>query len=218
VNNDIRTVEMLQATLAQTRAELASARTRMAELERAALADPLTGLPNRAAFNATLATYASGLDAFAVLMIDLDKFKPINDTYGHAAGDMVLITMSRRLRSLIVTGGIACRLGGDEFAVLAISPSPAISKLLALDVHRLMTEPIEICGEVLVVGASVGVAHAFPAEADRAVGAADWAMYRAKASGGGLCEHDPLTALPVVEQRPLIRARELRHQLEAVAA
>lgn len=209
---------MLRIALAQTRAELALTQAKLIELERAALTDPLTDLPNRAAFNATLDTYAKGLDAFATLMIDLDKFKLVNDTYGHAAGDAVLIAVAQRLRSLVVTGGIAARLSGDEFAVLAISPSPAISKLLALDVHRALAEPIEICGELLVVGASVGVAHVWPAEADRALSGADWAMYRAKAAGGGVAEHDPLTPLPPVEHRPVVRARDLRHDLVAVAA
>lgn len=213
--DDARTIEML-------RTELASARTRLAELERAAMTDPLTGLANRAALNATLTTYAGGLGAFAALVIDLNKFKPVNDTYGHAAGDLVLVTVARRLRGLVVSGGIAARLGGDEFALLAPSPAPEVSRLLALDVRTALAEPFAICDQQIEVGASIGVVHTFPSEADRALSAADWAMYRAKTSGGGVCEHDPLLAPSAVETRPALRLRDLRVGVrdlsEAVAA
>jgi diguanylate cyclase (GGDEF)-like protein len=203
--DDARTIETL-------RVELAAAQARLAELERMALTDPLTGLWNRAAMEATLAAYGAGLGGFAAIVIDLDRFKPINDTYGHAAGDEVLVTVAARLRDLVVDSGVAVRLGGDEFAALAPSPSPETSRLLALDVAEVLAEPVSICGEQITVGASIGVVHAWPSEAGRALSAADWAMYRAKFAGGGVVEHDPLLAPIAVEPRPALRLRDLRVQ------
>lgn len=215
--DDVRTIEMLRDALQRTQWALSQTQAALAEARRAARTDPLTGLGNREALRVVLAAFAVGTEAFGVVLVDLDRFKPINDTYGHAAGDQILVTVAARLRGLAPVGGATVRLGGDEFALLAPSPSPQMSHLLALDVAGALAEPVLVCGELITVGASIGVVHAWPSEADRAMSAADWAMYRAKSSGGGVVEHDPLLAPAAVEPRPGLRLRDLRRHQRVMA-
>jgi len=171
-----------------------TARVRLTEqLRHRALHDPLTGLPNRALFaeqlDYALAQRASG--GVAVLLIDLDKFKTVNDTHGHAAGDDVLVSAAARLRSCLRPGDSAARLGGDEFAVL-VSGLPAGEEDSAQAVGaRLLTALQEESGSPgeVHVGASIGIAMATPGMSPREVQhRADIALYRAKAAGRGRFE------------------------------
>ncbi len=149
------------------------------ELHHQATHDTLTGLANRALLEQHLRDAPPG-DRVAMLLIDLDGFKPINDRHGHQAGDQVLVAVARRLDDLIGEAGLAARLGGDEFAVLlpADGPDPAD---LARRITTTVAEPIPVPGGPVAVGASVGVAAGLPHEADRILREADAAMYRTKA-------------------------------------
>jgi len=153
--------------------------------------DPLTGLPNRTRFFDLLAMHTASLrdrdKFFAVLMIDLDRFKPVNDTLGHAAGDIILCKVADRLQSTLRDGDVVARLGGDEFAVLAPGQGglAAAETLAARIVNVIGGEPFLYAGQSIHLGASVGLAWSQedgddPAELLRN---ADLALYAAKADG-----------------------------------
>jgi diguanylate cyclase (GGDEF)-like protein len=131
--------------------------------------DPLTGLANRALFEERLAE----ADAPAVLFVDLDAFKPINDRFGHAAGDEVLRIVARRLQTCVRATDTVARLGGDEFALLVEAGSQLE---IAERVADAFVDPFNVVGELLVVTASVGVAVG----GEDVLGAADRAMYEVK--------------------------------------
>ena len=120
---------------------------------------------------------------FALLFIDLDHFKPINDTYGHAAGDAVLQQLSERLSSAIRSSDALSRHGGDEFLLLlADTASPRAAQRFAGKILQLLKAPYAINGYQLNVSASIGIAY-YPADADNVkalIGHADAAMYRSK--------------------------------------
>jgi diguanylate cyclase (GGDEF)-like protein len=158
--------------------------------------DVLTGLPNRVVFydrlhQAILAAQRSG-KAVCTMGVDLDKFKAINDTLGHQAGDAVLAEIAARLRQHIRGGDTVARLGGDEFSLLL--PATAADEAVAM-AHRILAglaEPFVIQGETLRLGASIGISQ-YPhhaADADALIARADFAMYLAKRSGGGVSVHD----------------------------
>jgi diguanylate cyclase (GGDEF)-like protein len=121
-----------------------------------------------------------------LLYLDLDGFKPVNDTHGHAAGDSVLVEIARRLERTVRPGDTVARLGGDEFAVLAadIAGDQDLAAL-ADRIHDGLSQPIELPdGEVITIGSSIGAAVAsHDMTADELVRAADIAMYRIKHSG-----------------------------------
>jgi diguanylate cyclase (GGDEF)-like protein/PAS domain S-box-containing protein len=160
------------------------------ELEAAARRDPLTGLPNRFALEEHLATALKKEGSSAVLFVDLDRFKTINDTLGHRMGDEVLRVVSERLRASIGNGDVIARPGGDEFIVVldAISSREDVAAV-AQRLMRRFAEPIVFEGRELFVSASIGAALS-PADGSTAEGIiknADAAMYRAKAAGRGTC-------------------------------
>jgi diguanylate cyclase (GGDEF)-like protein/PAS domain S-box-containing protein len=152
--------------------------------------DALTDLPNRAAFTkhlgATIEQAAANNQMFAVLCLDLDRFKEINDTYGHPVGDGLLQEVAQRLQSA-AEGAFVARLGGDEFTLIATGPQPASAEALA---QRLLAEfgnDFVIDGQRLRNATSIGVAI-YPTDGNDAmtvVGNADAALYRAKAEGRG---------------------------------
>lgn len=156
-----------------------------------ALHDPLTGLPNRAAFEHQLASLwqeAWCRQRLAVLFIDGDRFKQINDRYGHAAGDWVLKETGRRLRARLRRDDLVARLGGDEFAVLlATVERPDQVARVAQDIIAAMTQPIVLQdGTRVVQSLSVGAAQGKDHSSIQALMAqADAAMYHIKSSGGG---------------------------------
>lgn len=159
-------------------------------LRRAATTDPLTGIANRRGFDAQLdaALAAAGRPGAppgtALMMLDLDRFKPINDTYGHEAGDAVLRAVAERLQHVAGYRHCAARLGGDEFALLVGgAPEPQAIRALAQDVSAAVAQPVDFGGTAIQVGTSVGVAWAFAGTTTRSalMADADGALYLAKA-------------------------------------
>jgi diguanylate cyclase (GGDEF)-like protein len=177
----------LAAEVERLEAELAAARGRLAELERCADIDPLTELLNRRGFDRELRralAYLGRYEASAALVyIDLDRFKPINDRHGHAVGDAVLQAVAAALGRSIRGSDIVARLGGDEFIVLLwnLDGSQARTKAEALEAAVSRTV-VHQAGLRLSVGASAGVAMLDRAEdAAAATARADAAMYARKA-------------------------------------
>ncbi|WP_380172446.1 diguanylate cyclase domain-containing protein [Kineococcus sp. DHX-1] len=166
-------------------------------LREAALHDPLTGLPNRTLLedrlrHALSAAARSG-DQVALLYCDLDDFKPVNDTGGHAAGDHVLIDVADRLTAAVRPGDTVARLGGDEFAVVCPGlPDEAAAADVAERVVAAMQDPFPVAGWEFRVGISVGLAMADASQdATRVLQQADQAMYAAKGSGKGRVRSAP---------------------------
>jgi diguanylate cyclase (GGDEF)-like protein len=162
------------------------------QLYRQAHFDPLTGLPNRVLFcsrlSAQLQSASAGAENGAVLYIDLDHFKKINDTVGHAAGDQVLSIAAQRLRSCVKDIDTVARLGGDEFAVILRDiVSAEAAEVVALRIVQSLQQPVNLAGKDHTVCASIGIAL-FPqdgAAIDALLRNADTAMYRAKDLGRG---------------------------------
>jgi diguanylate cyclase (GGDEF)-like protein len=155
------------------------------EATQLALTDSLTGLGNRLAFEAALAARFARHERFTLILADLDRFKSINDQFGHAAGDQVLKQVANSLRG---SGKVeAARLGGDEFAVLC-----AVNDLddYLSAVRRQFDDPLDIDGNDVRLGLSFGVARSadFEPTADALLRAADAALYRAKRHGGSSAE------------------------------
>jgi diguanylate cyclase (GGDEF)-like protein len=172
-------------------------RQREREILRLAYEDGLTGLPNRAMFNEQLEqevrrSRRSGA-AVAVLLLDLDRFKAINDTLGHPVGDQALREVGRRVRGALRESDIVARLGGDEFAVMLATGDAERAPAVAAKIAKSLEEPIVIEGQSMDLGASIGIAH-FPRHAEDASGllrAADVAMYAAKRDKSGTSTYDP---------------------------
>ena len=165
-------------------------RDRTRQLDRAiALAthDPLTGLPNRTLFHERLDAQLAGERSIAALLIDLDRFKEVNDTLGHALGDDLLIEVGRRLRPLFPAPDLVARLGGDEFAVFmeAANRTQALQRVDELLAH--LRRPFDIAGLDFDIEASIGVAMADEPSLTAAdlIRRADVAMYNAKEDRAG---------------------------------
>lgn len=164
-------------------------RNAQAHIEHLARHDGLTGLPNRAMFREMLEwrlAGAMGDQGFAVHYIDLDRFKTVNDTFGHMVGDELLRQVAKRLRGTTRDNDVIARLGGDEFALIQAGASDAeAAEQAAQRVIDAVGEAFDIEGHRFHVGASVGVGF-FPSDgndADRLLKAADLALYRAKSDG-----------------------------------
>ena len=188
------------------------------QLRHQAQHDALTGLPNRALFTKGL---EEALDGFptdgrvAVMLIDLDGFKEVNDTLGHHTGDAILREVARRLAPMSTDGNLVARLGGDEFSVLLRrAPDDRAIAVLADEILGLISEPLGVDGLLLDVRASLGVAVSTPQSRD-ATGLlrhADIAMYAAKGSGGGAHFYDRAADRSTL--RRLRLATELRRAIE----
>jgi diguanylate cyclase (GGDEF)-like protein len=166
------------------------------ELEHMALHDSLSGLPNRALFTDRLeqAIIAAGRSGgrFACMILDLDRFKEINDTLGHNIGDEVLREIASRLARGLRESDTVARLGGDEFAILLPSANVREATRIASKLLHLLEEPVVIGQHSFAVGASIGVAL-FPDHGERAaqlMQRADVAMYVAKRNGNGYALYD----------------------------
>ena len=159
--------------------------------------DDLTGLPNRAALLAAGAAALSGLrpgESLAVVLMDLDRFKEVNDTLGHAAGDRLLAQVGPRLAPLVREVDVLARLGGDEFAVLLPGVSPAGARAAAERLRRALVEPFVLDDLALDVEASCGVAVSVgpgPHDIHALLRQADIAMYAAKELQRGVQLYDP---------------------------
>ena len=148
--------------------------------------DPLTGLANRALFRERLTTSLGGRPV-AVLFVDLDDFKLINDSFGHAMGDRVLHAIADRMRRCVAPDDLVARLGGDEFAVL-LDHTPADAEPVGHRILAALREPFVIDGHTVGVGASIGLVVSEPGEpltADALLRRADAAMYSSKRRGKG---------------------------------
>ncbi|MDO8391780.1 MAG: PAS domain S-box protein [Actinomycetota bacterium] len=180
-----------------TAADISDQRANERRLSHDATHDPLTDLPNRVLLGEMLDHALSVAqrtnELIALLFIDLDHFKPVNDTHGHAAGDRVLVQVASRLTAAIRGSDTAARFGGDEFVVVLDAPvtpeeAVAIAQRILADLHR----PFEVVDQLIDVGASIGVAVAWTeATAAQLLDAADRAVYDAKRAGGGVVAKAP---------------------------
>ena len=171
-----------------------------ANMQQLAFHDPLTGLPNRRLFLNLLdqaINYATkNQQSFALMFIDLDRFKSVNDTLGHACGDKLLVAVAERLGQSVRRSDVVSRLSGDEFAIL-ITCMDQVDQLEAF-AHKLIAainQPFMIEAQSIEVRISVGISL-FPADgvsAEDLLGQADGAMYQAKKTGGNLCRFSLLT-------------------------
>jgi diguanylate cyclase (GGDEF)-like protein len=172
-------------------------------LRHQALHDPLTGLANRVLFGDrlehALSLHRRDRRPLALVFLDLDAFKAVNDTLGHAAGDELLRTVARRLADVVREGDTVARLGGDEFAVLV--EGCADPQEVAARLAEVVAVPVVLAGGTVTVGASVGVcavgADDEPRDADEVLACSDAAMYAAKRAGGSRVATTAPSALPV---------------------
>jgi len=163
--------------------------------------DPLTDLANRRRFMLALSDEVSRGAGFVLLLVDLDRFKQVNDGHGHLVGDALLVEVGRRLDGAVRGADLVARLGGDEFAVLLVGrASHSEAQEVARRVHSSLIRPVNAVGRLVSVGASVGVAlvsRSDRVDADLAFHRADRAMYAAKTSGSGIRIWNPgLEAAP----------------------
>ncbi|MEI2414563.1 EAL domain-containing protein [Orrella sp. JC864] len=174
--------------LEQLRSAHVELRAREAQAHHLAFHDVLTGLPNRALFNncvdQALGRTRTG-DSFAILLLDLDRFKHVNDTWGHLAGDALIQEFASRLSGAVSTQDTVARLGGDEFAILAKGRTPQSIAVLADAILAQVRRPFEVLGNRAFVGLSIGISFAPQNGTDRAelMRKADIALYRAKDEG-----------------------------------
>jgi diguanylate cyclase (GGDEF)-like protein len=176
------------------RRQRAAQAARIAEARRTGEIDALTGLPNRRRFDTALATMLGARRderCDAVLMIDLDRFKPVNDRHGHAAGDALLRVVGERLSAAVRAEDLVARIGGDEFAVVAPAVGDrATAEGIAARVLAVLEMPIEVDGVAHRIGASIGIAMTSAPVVDgpTLVAAADRALYRVKrGEAAGMC-------------------------------
>ena len=152
--------------------------------------DELTNLPNRASFQAEIErALQAGRESMAVFCLDLDRFKAVNDTLGHHAGDTLLQIVGTRLAACGCDGIFVARIGGDEFAVVqTLGEQPVAATSLAERIIELLSAPYDLDGQHVVIGVSIGIALApnDSVDAEELVKNADLALYRAKADGRGI--------------------------------
>jgi diguanylate cyclase (GGDEF)-like protein len=206
IDRDTHQASLLAAFAQQISMALTDAHT--VEAMREAYRDPLTGLPNRALFLERLERVLSDRHGgqVVVLFIDLDRFKAVNDSLGHRAGDELLTEVATRMRETLRSSDFAARLGGDEFAVLLEGESADDACRVAERIAARVAEPFEIANRTVYIGASVGVAlcDASGADAAELLSNADVAMYRAKKTNqGSVVVFEPTMHAEVVTQLDL---------------
>jgi diguanylate cyclase (GGDEF)-like protein len=193
VQHDVTAKVEAERALIQERDRNRACLTRIEEL---AYTDPLTGLPNRRRLEEQVETAIwdarSGSDTLALLFVDLDGFKAVNDGLGHAAGDELLQIVARTLRGRLRRGDLLARLGGDEFLValtgLAPETAAAEARRVADQLATAVGAAVELAGREIAVGASVGVG-VYPRDGEDFAGllhAADVDMYARKTAARGL--------------------------------
>ena len=182
---------MANGGLVSTTEDITERRRSEAKITHMALHDALTGLPNRVLLNERLERRLASVrrgEMVATHMLDLDHFKNVNDTLGHAAGDKLLQLASARLRSVVRQTDTVARMGGDEFAIIQVGlTQPADATTLAYRVIEALSRPYEIEGQQAIIGTSVGISIG-PGDGetpDQILRSADLALYRAKEDGRG---------------------------------
>ena len=183
---------MVDGGLVSTTEDITERRRSQAKIAHMALHDALTGLPNRVLLSERLdhaLARARRGEMVATHMLDLDQFKHVNDTLGHAAGDKLLQMVADRLRTLVRETDTIARMGGDEFAVMQVAISqPADATSLAQRIIDVLSQPYDIEGQQAVIGTSIGVSVG-PGDGispDQILRNADLALYRAKGDGRGM--------------------------------
>ncbi len=159
------------------------------ELSRTAIHDRLTGLPNRVLLHNrvehAIGRIKTGGAPFSVLFLDLDRFKLVNDSLGHDAGDRLLAAVAQRLTRMVTAADTLARFGGDEFVILAENSSAASAQILAVRTRDLLVEPFSLDGQEIVIGVSIGIVNCAGGDLDPAgvLRDASIAMYAAKEAG-----------------------------------
>jgi diguanylate cyclase (GGDEF)-like protein len=148
---------------------------------RCARRDLLTGLPDRTVLLERMRRALDGPAEVGLVFVDLDRFKAINDTYGHVTGDRVLVETARRLCQMVPARSVVARYGGDEFAIL-VPPGPTPVGTIARRIEAALSEPVwlDAASTVVVISASVGTATSVRGSVDEILAAADQVMYQAK--------------------------------------
>ncbi|MFC3069373.1 putative bifunctional diguanylate cyclase/phosphodiesterase [Phenylobacterium soli] len=210
--------EIVGASILRERHQLERARAEQA-LNLSSHHDTLTGLVSRKLFSERLdraiGAVASGGPRFAVLYVDLDHFKDVNDTLGHPVGDVLLQAVAERLRSVTREGDVVARFGGDEFAVLQFGVArPEDAAGMAREIIEVLKEPFRIAEHNLHMGASIGIAlqEAGAARAETMLSHAELALYRAKAEGRRTYRFFT-AAMDTEARRRVVLADELRRGL-----
>lgn len=186
-----------------------TSRSEAVAARREASTDALTGLTNRAGLIRHMHNRARKGLPYVALLFDLNRFKPVNDTYGHRTGDQLLVTLARRVEAGL-DGHVVARLGGDEFVVLLDGSYPAeVIHAFAERICRIVQRPITLSGvpDPVIVGAAVGATPALPREDPRCtLHAADQAMYRSKMLGEPYLQRVRTRA--AVDESPRVRLRD----------
>ncbi|GAA2724925.1 putative bifunctional diguanylate cyclase/phosphodiesterase [Cellulomonas aerilata] len=188
---------------------------RLAAARLEARTDELTGLPNRRSYLESVQAALHAGDPVTVMIVDLDRFKQVNDSLGHAVGDDLLQVLGRRMAARVGSDRtLVARLGGDEFAVLTREGAEADAYAVAEQLRGVIAEPVELGGLVLRVDSSVGLAHA-PRDGttwEALLARADAAMYAAKRGGTGVAQYDATRDADGVDRLALLA--DLRVALE----
>jgi diguanylate cyclase (GGDEF)-like protein/PAS domain S-box-containing protein len=188
-----------------------------AQIARLAYHDMLTGLPNRAQLRHLIDQAIEGChdgQNVALLFLDLDHFKDVNDTLGHSAGDELLVELTRRLRARIRPGDVLGRLGGDEFVIVLPNGGPARASLIASEIAEALASPLRLGDRQVPISASMGISI-YPDNAtdiDTLMQHADAAMYKAKQAGRATYRFFSVDMNRLDEQR-LIHIAALRHAI-----
>jgi len=194
--------ERAAATIVRDHLVSAQLRLALAKLANVATHDALTGLVNRRAVDAELERSALDVEPVALVFIDLDRFKAVNDGLGHAAGDEFLVAVASRLRSIARASDVVARLGGDEFVVLCKDCSPSMAARLARRIVQGFEAPFVVAGSEVAGTASVGWATANSMnDATDLMRRADTAMYYAKNRGGNQAARSRATRSPKAGNR-----------------
>jgi diguanylate cyclase (GGDEF)-like protein len=179
------------------------------QLHHQAYHDPLTDLPNRALFMERVREeIARGENAVAVLFVDVDDFKMVNDSLGHAVGDALLVSVARRLRACVRPQDMVARLGGDEFAVMlpVVDDTPIDAEHVATRILRAFNSPVPAGDERVSIRLSIGIADSWRSgkDGDRLIRDADVAMYQAKSTGKARFEFfDPSMAEAILRRHDM---------------
>lgn len=211
---DGRTISMVRTPVADggfldTLSDISEARQSEARLAHLARHDALTDLPNRVMFRERLVQAIHETErqhTSAVLCLDLDRFKAVNDTLGHPIGDALLVAVGQRLRRLVRDADLVARLGGDEFAIIQrLLPTAAVPEALARRIIGVLSDPYEINGHRIQIGVSVGIERIVDSRVnpDEILRNADLALYQAKTQGGAYCLFEPAMHAHAAKRRQL---------------